>query len=159
MPVRKCLEGFKRPDLLKDYDKFIEGGMNEHEAARNIILSEHQTIHNDLNGVRTALKAKVVKFTAPKTVDTKSIHEEYKGKAEQAAKDFTQKQQDGSTTSTTDKPLQPNEQQQKEQGDKAAVPNIAKGDSKVGADGAPAVLDGKGDSSTLKDVEVKVGNE
>lgn len=57
MPIN-CFTQHGRDDLQKKHDKLVEGGMPEKEAARKVILDEHENLHNSLNDLRKQINPK-----------------------------------------------------------------------------------------------------
>jgi hypothetical protein len=52
----------KHETLLKEFDKKVRSGKNEYEAAREVILSQHQVLHKRMNEIRGKLQVKEVKY-------------------------------------------------------------------------------------------------
>jgi hypothetical protein len=55
MPIRECFTKFGRDDLQAKFDKAVKSGKSEHEAAREIVLAEHENLHNQTNDIRTEI--------------------------------------------------------------------------------------------------------
>lgn len=86
MPVKDCLVKYKKPHLIDKFTKLVEGGINEYQAAREIILGEHESLHNEMNDIRAKLGAKKVPFNKPPLPDTKIIAADYDSQIEEARK-------------------------------------------------------------------------
>ena len=78
MPVKPidCFKKHSSP-LHNKYKKLVDEGMNEYEAARQVVLEEHKSLHEEMNNIRTKLGVKQVPYSQPKITDTKKINEEY----------------------------------------------------------------------------------
>jgi len=55
-------EHFLNTELLKEFDKKVNDGKNEYEAAKEVIISKHQILHNKMNEIRKKLQVKEVKY-------------------------------------------------------------------------------------------------
>jgi len=55
-------EHIKDENLLKEFDKKVNDGKNEYEAAKEVIISKHQILHNKMNEIRKKLQVKEVKY-------------------------------------------------------------------------------------------------
>ena len=80
MPVRDCFKKYKLgQDKLTQFEKLVSGGMNEFAAAREVIISEYDGLHNQMNNIRKALGVKEVKLQTHEDISPKikEINDKY----------------------------------------------------------------------------------
>lgn len=95
MPIKEkdCFELHGRNDLSLLYKNKVDGGMNEKQAAREVILDDHEKAWKDME----KLKGDIVKNYKPQpysrpdnSKEIQAIHDQYKPLIEQAAKPVEQ---------------------------------------------------------------------
>ena len=59
MAVRKCFENLSNKNLIRAFDARVSVGMNELQAAREVILDHERSLHNRANAVRQAVNTAV----------------------------------------------------------------------------------------------------
>lgn len=59
MAARDCLVQHKNQKLIDDFDNKVNGGMDELQAAREVVLSEHKSLHDRVNNIKTKLNEKL----------------------------------------------------------------------------------------------------
>lgn len=74
MSVKNCIQNYD-PKLVSQFEAMVESGLNEYEAAREIILSSHKTMFDELNAIKKDAGIKEEKYTDPQKTDVKPVKE------------------------------------------------------------------------------------
>lgn len=74
MSVKNCIQNYD-PKLVAQFEAMVESGLNEYEAAREIILSSHKTMFDELNAIKKDAGIKEEKYTDPQKTDVKPVKE------------------------------------------------------------------------------------
>lgn len=76
-----CFTAHGRKDLGDEFKKHLDAGIPEKEAARKVILDEHEKIFNDLNKLKEKVKVPTETYTRPDNSEQiKNINDEYNKK-------------------------------------------------------------------------------
>lgn len=74
MSVKNCIQNYDAK-LVAQFEAMVESGLNEYEAAREIILSSHKTMFDELNAIKKDAGIKEEKYTDPHKTDVKPVKE------------------------------------------------------------------------------------
>jgi len=83
MPIKDCFTKYKlSKDKIAEFENLVTAGMDEYQAARQIVLSEHESLHTRLNDIRKQLKVKPISYTKQDDVTPKikEVKDKYKPK-------------------------------------------------------------------------------
>jgi len=63
--VKACINKIKTPGAAEKFDNLVKSGMDEHLAAREVVIDEHKLLHGRLNSLKSALSIPVSDYVAP----------------------------------------------------------------------------------------------
>lgn len=92
MPVKVCIKNYK-PALVARFDEMVSSGINEYEAARDIILDEHKLLFDQLNQIKKDAGIKEAKYVQPKKQNTKAVVESVEEKRAKKQADVEKKKE------------------------------------------------------------------
>src|ERR1044072_219612 len=62
MPLIDCFTKHGNPKLIEQFNKLVETGKDETDAAREVLLSHHKELHSSLNNFKKAIGAKTDRY-------------------------------------------------------------------------------------------------
>lgn len=93
--IRDCVSEYAinsgKEDLLQRFDLVTGRGINEFQAARDIILDEHKGLFGELNDIKKSVKEETVKYEKPSSPDLEEITKPIEEKKELKISDAVSK--------------------------------------------------------------------
>lgn len=134
--IRDCVSEYAiksgKEDLLQRFDIVTGRGINEFQAARDIILDEHKGLFGELNDIKKSVKEETVKYEKPSSPDLEEITKPIEEKKELKISDAVSQKdkriseakkngQDKEAKAKSEKEVQKKEAEEKKQANKKLI--------------------------------------